>query len=53
MRFTCNIGVKSSLQERERNFMLAFNRTANNFSCVAVKTLPLNTDVEIKCVAVL
>lgn len=27
--------------------------TSTILSCVAVKTLPLNTDVEIECVAVL
>lgn len=33
--------------------MSRMNEMLTSFRCVAVKTLPLNTDVEIECIAVL
>lgn len=51
-----NTGAMSSRAERERaivNFHICTAPANSWTSCVAVKTLPFNTDVEIECTAVL
>jgi hypothetical protein len=61
MRPTWNTGATSSLAERKQYLDLSLARVIRylNFTngvvlrCVTVKALPLNTDVEIECTAVL